>query len=104
VPDEIETHRAERIRAAFDRKCPKLFRHKTAGRETVLVLESNDIALGNHHEIGMSVAATLLGRFDVPDHIFLVETEGKSIIWTLKQGVDIYPCQRLLDVKPFEAG
>ncbi len=35
------------MRTALDKKCRKLAKHKSGGRETVLVLESNDIALGN---------------------------------------------------------
>ncbi len=47
--------------------------------------------------IGEAVAKAMSGREDAPDHILLVETEGRPwYLWPLKEGADVYPNQRLL--------
>lgn len=102
-PDDLEKWRTERVLEAVARKCPKLSAHKADGRETVLVLESDDIALGNFADIGVAFSRAIAGRNDVPDSAFLAETEGRPwYVWTLKEGADVYPSQRLLDSDPVE--
>ena len=63
---------------ALRRKCPKLQRCKEGGARTVLVLESDDIALTNHVLVGECLAALLPERADLPNEIYLVETELDS--------------------------
>jgi hypothetical protein len=47
--------RVERVRRAFNMKCPKLKRCKEDGARTLLVLETNDISLTNHMVVGEAV-------------------------------------------------
>ena len=98
-PEELEPQRAGRVQQAVARKCPKLAVQKVDGRETILVLESDDIALANCADICASVSLALAGRDDVPDSVFLVDTAGGRpwYLWALKEGADLYPCQRLRD-------
>ena len=58
--------------------------HKTS----ILVLESNDISLGNHIDIADAVTKELSQRGDdVPDEVYLVETDGEPwTVWILKEG------------------
>ena len=74
TPDEVEALRADRLRRALCRKCPKLQRCKGEGARSVLVLEDNDIALTNHVLVGDQLARLLEERADVPDEIYLVAT------------------------------
>jgi hypothetical protein len=101
-PEGLERLRFDRVSEALQRKCRKLAAHKGDRRETVLVLESDD-TLGDRAVIGDVVSEALTGRDDTPDHVFLVETAGRPwYIWTLKEGTDVYPSQRLLDQDPVE--
>ena len=45
APDDIEVLRSKRLKQALRKKCPKLQDCKEEGARTVLVLESDDIAL-----------------------------------------------------------
>ena len=84
APDdtELETLRAKRLRKALSHKCPKLQCCKEDGAQTVLVLESDDIALTNHVLVGQCLAALLSDHADLPDEIYLVETEMDP--WTVR--------------------
>ena len=77
APDEKELKalHMDRLRTSFCGKCPKLQCCKKDGARTVLVLESNDLAIMNHVLVGQCLANVLLERTDVPDEIYLVETE-----------------------------
>jgi hypothetical protein len=102
-PDALEEQRLKRVQTALARKCPKLAEYKAENRQTVLVLESDDIGLGCHGAIREAVAKAVVSRDDVPDRIFLAETETRPwFVWALKEGADVYPSQRLLDYEPFE--
>ena len=57
--EELEARRTDRLRKALRRKCPKLQHCKENGARTVLVLESDDIALTNHVLVGECLAALL---------------------------------------------
>ncbi len=80
--EELEACRSDRLWQALDRKCPKLQRCKQDGARTVLVLESDDIALTNQVLVGECLSALLPERTDLPDEIYLVETAVKS--WTVR--------------------
>src|SRR5262245_5069458 len=73
APPSLEQERLSRIRTALDRKCPKLHAVKVAeGRTSVLVLESNDIALANRCDIADALDTALAARgSDAPDEIYL---------------------------------
>lgn len=95
-PPDSENLRLERMRVALERKCPKLQAEKENGRTTVLVLESDDIALANRAVIGDAIAQALQERKDKPDYIFLVETEVEPwTIWLMKDRDLIYPDESL---------
>ena len=100
--EELETRRAERLLEALRRKCPKLQRCKADGARTVLVLESNDIALTNHVLVGECLAMLLPERTDLPDEIYLVETEVNS--WTvhcMKLDTECWPVEHLAEPTEF---
>ena len=101
--EELEARRADRLREALRRKCPKLQRCKEDGARTVLVLESDDIAHTNHLLVGECLAALLPERTDLPDEIYLVETEAKS--WTvrcMKLDTDCWPVEHLPELATFD--
>ena len=100
--EEREARRADRLRQALRRKCPKLQRCKEDRARTVLVLESDDIALTNHVLVGECLAALLPERTDLPDEIYFVETEGKS--WTvrcMKRDTECWPMEYLAEPAMF---
>ena len=76
--DELKRLRAERLRKALSDKCPKRARCKDEGARTVLVLESDDIALTNHIVVRQALVAPMAERSDLPDEIYLVETEADT--------------------------
>lgn len=75
VPEELEELRAQRVNSALTRKCLKLERCRQDGYSTVLVLESNDIQLANAGVIKDALTSAQSGREDMPDYVYLVETE-----------------------------
>ncbi len=87
--ESIEQMRRERIGVAFAKKFPKLQTAKTANpaARSILILESNDIALSNHLLIFEAVHAEIQKRQDAPDDIYLIEMEVKNrpTVWTLKE-------------------
>ena len=92
--EEREARRADRLREALRRKCPKLQCCKRNGVRTVLVLESDDIALTNHVLVGECLAALLPERTDLPDEINLVETEVDPwIVHCMKFGSECWPME-----------
>ena len=85
--------RVQGIGRALDQRVPKLRAAAAAyGLSSVLVLESNDIALSNAFEIGRAFARAIDGRVDLPDLVFLVETDGGPFYgWLLKDGDAVLP-------------
>ena len=91
-PDGLEDRRRRRLDRAFSKKCPKLQQCKAEGARTVLVLESDDIALTSFDLIGNQLPAVLAGRRDAPDDIFLVQTDTDPWwVWLMKQDDDHWP-------------
>lgn len=91
-PDGLEGQRRRRLERAFSQKCPKLQECKTVGARTVLVLESDDIALTSLPSVGDHLAEVLAERQDPPDDIFLVETGiDPWLVWLMKQDGDQWP-------------
>lgn len=83
--DPIE-RRDERIRRAFEDKCPKLATWSTDGYTSVLVLQSDDIQNSNVGIIFQTVKRALAERADPPAIIVLVETEVTPMYgWVLKE-------------------
>jgi len=92
-PDELEKQRRLRIRRALDDKCPKLQKERGNDRISVLILESDDMALANHAVIAQAVILELSDRkVDLPDEVYLIETEIKPWeVWILKEGNNLFP-------------
>ena len=62
-------------------------------RSSILILESDDIALANRHVVSQTVNASISARADVPDLILLVETDRGLAwqLWVVKDGNAMYP-------------
>lgn len=97
LPDD---GRSVRIGRALDQKIPKL-RSAAQAYElpSVLVLESNDMALSNVFEVGQAFTrAALEGRGEVPDLVFLVESEGVPFYgWLMKDGDVVLPAENYFE-------
>ncbi|MFQ5658187.1 MAG: hypothetical protein ACE5G5_11640 [Candidatus Methylomirabilales bacterium] len=93
VRNDLEMKRRLRIGTALDDKCPKLRAAKFDGVTSVLVFESNDIALANCADIGEAFVKELSRRQDaIPDEVYLVETElERWAVWVLKEGSRLFP-------------
>ena len=91
-PDDLEERRRDRLDRAFRKKCPKLQKCRASGARTVLVLESDDIALTNFHVVRDQIAMVPAEYRDTADDIFLVETAiDPWLVWLMKQGGDLWP-------------
>jgi len=82
APAAYETLRGDRLKAAMEKKLPKLQFWKQAGARTLLVLENGDMALSNHWGILEATDAALAGRLERPDEVWLVDTTIESE-WTV---------------------
>jgi len=69
-----EALRRERIAEALGRKCPKLQEAQNNGCVSVLILESDDIALANRVAAAAATVAELAARDDVPDIVVWART------------------------------
>ncbi len=100
--EELEASRADRLRQALRRKCPKLMRCKEGGARTALVLESDDLALTNHVLVGEPLVRLLAECADLPDEIYLVETDLDP--WTvhcMKLNTECWPMENSLEPPAF---
>ncbi|MYC02293.1 MAG: hypothetical protein F4X58_10270 [Chloroflexi bacterium] len=96
--EELEARRADRLREALRRKCPKLQRCKKDGARTVLVLESDDFALTNHGLVGECLSALLPERTDLPDEIYFVETDVDPwTVFRVRLDIECWPLERLVE-------
>ena len=79
--EELEQSRADALLQSLNDKCPKLdnFRKEEERKglevRTLLVLESDDIALTNEIVVAEIIPKLLAARLDAPDEIYLIETE-----------------------------
>ena len=79
-PESLELKRVSRINRSLVDKCPKLAKRKsTCDCITILVLESNDIALANSSVVGDALEKALkkIDPAIIPDKIILIETVSK---------------------------
>lgn len=101
-PPNLEDLRNERAKKALDDKCPKLQTAKGTDGISVLVLEWNDIQLGNCVNISQAVKSQFLGRHDTPDEIYLVDTtipREEQLVFIFKDQFGIFP--DLVHDKPY---
>jgi hypothetical protein len=82
-PENLEEQRVAQMVRALDKKCPKLMKFKQTGARTVLVLEDADLSLSNHAAVADAFEAKSVGRTDLPDEVYLIDT--KSSPWTVSQ-------------------
>lgn len=100
TPGDLYALRRDRIREALDRKCPKLWQEKASGRISVLILESDDIALANRMAVTDAVVAELCARNDAPDIIIWARTSTHPWkAWLIKDGSRV--SQQVPDTGPF---
>jgi hypothetical protein len=87
IAGEGEALRLERVRRAFDAKCPKLAAWSGNDRVSVLVLEANDIQHSNYSLVWHAVKRVIGERTDIPDVIAFVETDVAPMTgWIFKDG------------------
>lgn len=92
IPEDLRALRAERLAIALAKKCPKLKDASQGGELTsLLLLESNDLALSNYPEIAEATVASLASRSDIPDVICLIETDVDAVVWLIKEYEATYP-------------
>ena len=93
-PEDLEEERRQRIRTALERKCPKLAAAVTVNCRSMLVLESNDIALVNTEVIRRALVAELEAYGGpTPDYIYLMETGNAPLVrvWVVKEMGQLFP-------------
>ena len=91
-PDELEGGRQRRLVRAFSKKRRKLQQCSADGARTVLVLESDDIALTNFPVVGEQIATVSAALRNAVDDIFLVETASDPwLVGLMKQDGDLWP-------------
>jgi hypothetical protein len=87
IDGDDEALRLQRIRRAFEDKCPKLAAWSLDGRLSVWVLEANDIQLSNFPLVWEAVKQVIGERADIPDIIVFVETDLSPMNgWVFKEG------------------
>jgi hypothetical protein len=92
-PNPSDDRRVERIRRALDEKLPKLRAAAEAfALKSILILESNDIALTSVFNVAQAFKQVVSGRADLPGLVFLVETDSVPLHgWLLKDGDRLLP-------------
>jgi hypothetical protein len=91
APEALEDMREKRISKALEEKCPKLCKAKGSNRISILLLESDDISLANPFLISRALVKEIASRPDVPDEIYLVETEIKPwLVSVLKEVATLF--------------
>ena len=104
APENMEPSRTSRLRKALDDKRGKLQECKRQDARTILVMESDDIALSNHVVTGEALLNALEGRMDTADEIYLVETLADPwIVRTLKRNNECWP-KIVEDYQQFNVG
>ncbi|MHC4297416.1 MAG: hypothetical protein ACYS7Y_08960, partial [Planctomycetota bacterium] len=92
APASLQDRRRQRISEALERKCPKLCQAREDKRISILLLESDDMSLGNCWATGQATADEMATRNDLPDEVYLVETDIEPwTVWILKDGTDVFP-------------
>lgn len=93
LPGDREALQRDRIRTALARKCPKLLQaSRDGGVSTILILESDDVALANRRAIANATIAELSVRDDTPDIVIWARTSTNPWkAWFLKEGAKTHP-------------
>jgi hypothetical protein len=78
IVNDIEAKRQERVRKALESKREKLEKYKREGCRTVLILESNDIALTNDEVVFEALTAAMPCVDVASDDIFFADTSTST--------------------------
>ena len=105
IPEDLERLREARVNTALHAKIGKLAAAKRefSATESILILESDDIALANSDAVGQAIRAVRGEHTELPDTIYLVET-NRGLgwqLWVMKAGNSVFP-DIDSDVGPFE--
>ena len=90
APEDSEALTTRRLRRALFQKIPKLWCCKSEGARTVLVLESDDIALTDPNLMGNllnGLQEEFAAELPFPDEIYFVDTsssKGPWAVWRMK--------------------
>ena len=88
TPKDLEALHAERLKRAISDKSPKLLLCKEEGARTILVLESDCIALTGYDLVGaalIGLSEELTDELQVTDEIYFVHTPIDSwLVWPMK--------------------
>jgi hypothetical protein len=103
LPPNWKTQHSEDVARALAMKNPKLAQ-SAEGRVRLLVLETRDFQLQNAAAVGRALEQAASARTDMPELVYLVETDfGSWHLYVLKDG-DAYATKRSDDVGPFVIG
>jgi hypothetical protein len=88
IHENLQDERKSRIRQALNDKCPKLESARVTDDITVLVLELDDIRLGNPFDTITAIMDELKARIDsIPDEVYLIGTDTPPWeVWKVKVG------------------
>ncbi len=94
APEDLENQRTEVIYRALASRGTKVARYRNGEFRTILILESEDIALANDSDIGQAFVNAIkkCGSTPLPDEVYLVQTEVKPYdFYCLKFGDALFP-------------
>jgi len=76
-PDDLERQRLQVICQALATRGAKVAKYGNSGFRTILILESDDIALANNVDIGQALVKAISSpkAIPLPDEVYLVQTE-----------------------------
>lgn len=87
-----ESLQRDRIRTALARKCPKLLEASNNGRDSILILESDDVALASLRTVANPTIMELSARDDAPSIVIWARTSTRPWkAWFLKDGAATHP-------------
>lgn len=98
-PDDLERQRVKVIYQALASRGVKVARYRNSGFRTILILESDDIALANDSDIGQAFvnAINKCGSTPLPDEVYLIQTEVEPYdFYCLKFGDALFPNAAIL--------
>jgi len=98
-PEDLERQRTEAIYQALASRGPKVAKYRDRGFRTILILESDDIALANDSDIGQAFVNTInkCGSTPLPDEVYLVQSEVEPYdFYCLKFGDTLFPDAAIL--------
>jgi len=104
LPPDFEKEREADVLRALDAKNPKLARWTGPDTVRVLILETRDFQLQSFAVVAKAVEAASRSRTDMPELVYLVETDaGTWSLYVIKDN-DAYAVRRARDVGPFMIG